>query len=68
MSECDREASTMRRPWPTGGLLRQGGGRRPSLSLHEDIPVLQGQQSGLKEHEGRNTKELLNVVSRLVLA
>ena len=22
-SECDRKASTMRRPWPTGGLLRQ---------------------------------------------
>ena len=25
--ECDREASTVRRPWPTGGLLRHGGGR-----------------------------------------
>jgi hypothetical protein len=22
VSECDREASIMRRPWPTGGLLR----------------------------------------------
>ena len=26
VSECDRESSTMRRPWPTGGgLLRHGG-------------------------------------------
>ena len=25
MSECDREASIMRRLWPTGGLLRHGG-------------------------------------------
>jgi hypothetical protein len=24
VSECDREASTMRRPWPTGGLLCHG--------------------------------------------
>jgi hypothetical protein len=23
-SECDREASKMRRPWPTGGLMRRG--------------------------------------------
>jgi hypothetical protein len=23
VSECDREASIMRRPWPTGGLLRR---------------------------------------------
>ena len=23
--ECDREASIMRRPWPTRGLLRHGG-------------------------------------------
>ena len=22
MSDCDRESSTVRRPWPTGGLLR----------------------------------------------
>jgi len=22
VSECDRGSSTMRRPWPTGGLLR----------------------------------------------
>ena len=22
VSECDREASTLKRPWPTGGLLR----------------------------------------------
>jgi hypothetical protein len=26
VSECDREASIMRRPWPTGGLLCRGGG------------------------------------------
>jgi coenzyme F420-reducing hydrogenase gamma subunit len=25
VSECDREASTMRRPWPHWGLLRHGG-------------------------------------------
>jgi len=25
VSECDREASIMRRPWPTRGLLRHGG-------------------------------------------
>jgi len=24
VSECDRESSIMRRPWPTGGLLRRG--------------------------------------------
>ena len=24
VSECDREASIMRRPWPTRGLLRYG--------------------------------------------
>jgi len=24
----DREGSKMRRPWPTGGLLRHGGGSR----------------------------------------
>jgi len=26
VSECDREASTMRRPWPTGGCCAMGGG------------------------------------------
>jgi hypothetical protein len=26
VSECDREASIMRRPWPTRGLSRHGGG------------------------------------------
>ena len=26
VSECDREFSTMRRPWPSGGLLAPGGG------------------------------------------
>jgi hypothetical protein len=26
VSECDREASIMRGPWPTGGLLFHGGG------------------------------------------
>jgi len=23
---CDREASILGRPWPTGGLMRHGGG------------------------------------------
>ena len=25
VSECEREASVMMRPWPTGGMLRRGG-------------------------------------------
>ena len=28
MSDCDREASKMRRPWPTRGCCATGGGRR----------------------------------------
>ena len=33
VSVCDHEASKIRRPWPTGGLLRHGGECRESISL-----------------------------------
>jgi len=31
VSECDLETSLMKRPWPTGGLLRHGGKTKCSL-------------------------------------
>ena len=34
VSECDREASTMKRPWPTGGLLSHGK-KDPKQYLHK---------------------------------
>ena len=34
VSECDRESSIMRRPWPTGGLLRHG------KKMYNGVPVL----------------------------
>jgi len=37
--QCDLETSRMRRPWPTGGLLRQKNERRhqkPFWNLHSD--------------------------------
>ena len=33
VSECDREPSTMRRPWPTRGLFRHGGGGKSKVYL-----------------------------------
>jgi hypothetical protein len=30
----------MRKTWPTRGCCAMGGGRRPSLILHEDIPAV----------------------------
>ena len=36
VSECNREDSTVRRTWPTGGLLRNREGERklPTLSVN----------------------------------
>jgi hypothetical protein len=33
VSECDREASIMRRPWPTGGCCVMGGGIRKDIGI-----------------------------------
>ena len=34
MSECDREASKTRRPWPTGGLLRHGNNNNNNRKIY----------------------------------
>jgi hypothetical protein len=45
VSECNREASTMRRPWPTGGLSIHGErGRGRNHHLHYDFYFMNLQQ------------------------
>jgi hypothetical protein len=37
VSECDRKASIMRRPWPTKGTCAMGGGGSTDNHRHDKV-------------------------------
>jgi hypothetical protein len=60
VSQCDHEASIMRRPWPTRGCCAMGGGgeRRPTRSCREEDEIknylkLTGFENGEDSHVTR---------------